>query len=162
MDRGLGLGETSEERDRPRLAARRQGGVIDQVRDFLKGSVAVIVTVGVRVFVRVRVIVAVTMRPVRMRMRVCRRRLWRAGVEDLDPCRRQARTQDARDAELVPDTETAERAPQLVRGQPGVEKRAEQHVARRAGKTIEVQHRAHVRSFLLSIIEQYCVSARIR
>ena len=57
---------------------------------------------------------------------------------------RQASTQDLRRVHMgIAEREAAEGGLQLVERQPGVEERAERHVAGDAREAIEVQHTAH-------------------
>jgi hypothetical protein len=54
----------------------------------------------------------------------------------------------------VLDREAAERAAQSVERQPQIEERPEDHVARRAGKTIEISNPGHRQMYLSSFILQ--------
>ena len=115
-----------------------------------------IMRVTVRVIVAVMLVVMVVL--VRVRMSV----IALPCLDDLDVRRGQPGAEHLADAKLVADAEAAEGAPQLVNRQARVDERAEDHVAGRAGETVEVQHRAHSRSLMLCTSEQYLPSAKIK
>ena len=64
---------------------------------------------------------------------------------------RHARAQDLAHTQLVTDAKAAECLAQPLDRQPRIDERAEDHVARGAGKTIEVEHARHQSPFGPSI-----------
>jgi hypothetical protein len=76
-----------------------------------------------------------------------------AAIHDLEVRRRDARAHDRRDAQVVLDAQAAERLAEAFDGETCIEKRAEQHVARRARKAVQVHHTRHQKS-PASFIEQ--------
>jgi hypothetical protein len=66
---------------------------------------------------------------------------------------------DAASARQLLDGEAAQGRSQLVERQPQIEKGAEQHVARGAGETLEIEH-AHVRSVARRLLPERVVRAR--
>ena len=117
--------------------------------------VAVIVLVGFVVVLMPRVMM---MRVVAMVVCRARRRVMMIGVvagarHQLDVRRADVRAEHFSGLQLVSDSEAAQRLLQSVERQPGIEKRAEHHVACRARKTIEVHHPRH-ESHPDSFIEQ--------
>ena len=67
---------------------------------------------------------------------------------------------DLRDAQIVTDAKASEGLTESFDRQAGVKQRTEQHVAGRAGKTIDVHHACH-QITLSSFMELYSASARI-
>src|SRR5215471_14835193 len=100
-------------------------------------SAIVIVRVIVSVVLIWMIVAVVMVVLVRVRMSVSVTRLPR--LDDLDVRRGQPGAEDLADAEIVADAEAAKGAAQLVDRQARVDERAEDHVAGRAGETVEVQ-----------------------
>lgn len=67
------------------------------------------------------------------------------GRTDFDVNRRHTCTEHASGVHVVADTQLPEGGAQRVERQAGIKQGAEEHVARRAGKTIEVHHPRHGR-----------------
>ncbi len=155
MDRGLRLGETLEHLLRAIASGRRERRAVDQLEDLRqapmfmrRGIVRVVMNVimrmsvglGMTVVVRVSVVlrmaigVRVTVLPV-----VGVDREFRGG----DPGSQHAIGVDV----YTGKGQAAERSLQVAERQPGVEERAERHVAGNTGKAIEVENAWH---FLLS------------
>jgi hypothetical protein len=158
VDVGLGPRQPADELDGPRAHARRQGRRVNQPFDLgerpMPVAMRVVVTaagpVVMSVVVRMRMVVPVVVgmvvvvpAAVGMVVRLAGRTGPAAGsrfpIDHDDAGGRDARADDARDFQVVIDGQLPERGPQDVEGQARVEERAEQHVARRARRALDVQ-----------------------
>ena len=144
LDRNLvncsfGLAKTMEERFGPRLRVGRERRPFNELVDFGKASMGMLMRdgrgrVGVRVFVIVSMGVS-CMVPVLVLVFVC----VLAVFLDDEFGRRHTRTQHARRRHRgAVDGQAAERTPQLFERQTRVEQRAEHHVARSAVEAVEI------------------------
>jgi hypothetical protein len=122
-------------------------------------SVTVRMRVTVAVSMTVLVIVAVLMRS--MVVTMVRSVMIVVPVTDVEVSRRNPCADYPCDLDVMVNAQAAERLPQRIHGKARVDEGGQEHVARRARKTIEIDHPCHEAPAACRN-EQYTVSVRIR